>query len=659
MSGSASITTDGIQVTKNERIGDLTGSLGRAIYREPLHLWDNASSKLADFSTHFTFVIYSEGNQTYADGLTFFLAPVDSVILPLSGGGGLGVGKQNQTANSSSEAFVAVEFDTYHNPWDPFDDQHPTHVGIDVNSTISVAVKEWYTNISGGVQNEAWITYNADSRNLSVKFTNNISSEGQQNSISYPINLREYLPEYVVFGFSATTGVFYQTNNVKSWEFNATNLDPDVASTPAAQLPPRMSPVPVSVTDHPKGNKTGLIVGLSVGLPLLILATAFAGCCCWKKRHQKESEEVEIAEMNDEFEKGTGPKKFTYNELFRATSRFAEEEKLGEGGFGGVYRGWLRETGSYVAVKRVSQGSKQGLKEYVSEVKIISQLRHRNLVQLVGWCHEKGELLLVYDFMQNGSLDFHLFKGKSILTWEVRFKIALGLASALLYLHEEWERCVVHRDIKTSNIMLDSSFNTKLGDFGLARFIDHEKGAQTTIVAGTMGYMAPECVVTGRASKETDMYSFGIVLLEIASGRRTFDHRFQQEQTTLAEWVWSLYGLGKLVDAADPKLGAEFEQQEIECLMIVGLWCVHPDPNHRPSISQAIQVLKYETELPVLSTVMPVPGYYAPKSMSVNGSFSTVGSGSVVTDSDVYTHYSHSSNVTSSSSGSATALLRT
>ncbi|KAG5581131.1 hypothetical protein H5410_051758, partial [Solanum commersonii] len=247
---------------------------------------------------------------------------------------------------------------------------------------------------------------------------------------------------------------------------------------------------------------------------------------------------------------------------------------LGQGGFRGVYKGYLRESDSYIAVKRISRESKQGIKEYASEVRIISRLRHKHLVQLIGWCHQKRELLLVYEFMPNGSLDHHLFKVKSHLTWPIRFKIAQGLASALFYLHEEWEQCVVHKDIKSSNIMLDSNFNAKLGDFGLARLVDHDKGSQTTVLAGTMGYMAPECVTTGKASKETDVYSFGVV-----------------------------------AEAVDPRLSSEFNEEEVEHLLIVGLWCAHPDNKCRPSIRQAIQVVNFEAPLPTLLPNMPVPTY--------------------------------------------------
>ncbi|PKI33217.1 hypothetical protein CRG98_046386 [Punica granatum] len=204
----------------------------------------------------------------------------------------------------------------------------------------------------------------------------------------------------------------------------------------------------------------------------------------------------------------TGLGSFAFLGVIIVIFPFRRHRQLGEGGFGKVHEGYLSKLKTKVAIKKVTPNSTQGMKEYVAEVKAVSQLRHRSLVQLVGWRHRKKELLLIYEFMSNGSLDTHLFKGKSLLTWEILYKIAQDMASSLLYLHEEWAQCVVHRDIKCSNIMLDSSFNAKLGDLGLARIDDHGKGSQTTVLAGTMGYMAPECLYTGKASKESDVYSF-------------------------------------------------------------------------------------------------------------------------------------------------------
>uniref|UniRef100_A0A5B7BHJ7 Putative L-type lectin-domain containing receptor kinase IX.1-like n=1 Tax=Davidia involucrata TaxID=16924 RepID=A0A5B7BHJ7_DAVIN len=249
--------------------------------------------------------------------------------------------------------------------------------------------------------------------------------------------------------------------------------------------------------------------------------------------------------------------------------------------------------------------------------------------------------------MPNGSLDSHLFKGKSLLTWVMRYKIAQGLASALLYLHEEWQQCVVHRDIKSSNIMLDSNFNAKLGDFGLARFVDHEKGSQTTVIAGTMGYLAPECVTTGKASKESDVYSFGIVALEIACGRKPIDPQAQESQVRMVEWVWNLYGMGKLLEAADPKLCGDFNEQEMECLMIVGLWCAQVDCSLRPSIRQAIQVLNYEAPQPILPLKMTMPAYFAPSMNTLISSLS-VSYGANVSKSSQIQSSSNSCNIDSS-----------
>ncbi|KAF8690081.1 hypothetical protein HU200_041416 [Digitaria exilis] len=200
-----------------------------------------------------------------------------------------------------------------------------------------------------------------------------------------------------------------------------------------------------------------------------------------------------------------GPdQRFRHGELAIATDNFSENYKLGEGGFGSVYRGFLQEINLDVAIKRVSKGSKQGRKEYASEVRIISRLRHRNLVQLIGWCHGGGELLLVYELMPNGSLDTHLYSGgvPAAMAAAARDRARLGLGPA------------------PSNVMLDASFHAKLGDFGLARLVDHGRGSHTTELAGTMGYMDPECMMAGQASTNSDVYSFGVVLLEIACGRR-------------------------------------------------------------------------------------------------------------------------------------------
>ncbi|XP_059447428.1 L-type lectin-domain containing receptor kinase IX.2-like [Corylus avellana] len=398
----------------------------------------------------------------------------------------------------------------------------------------------------------------------------------------------------------AATGNTSAMHTIHTWDFSSTLVD-TVAEPPVAGNMSR-NPAP----NRNKHKRLGLAVGLGGGGSFLLGGFALILFCFWKRNRRDTEEDLAFDRcMDEEFQRETGPNKFSFYELARATNNFSDEEKLGQGGFGGVYRGFLRDSNSYVAVKRVSKGSKQGIKEYASEVKIISQLRHKNLVPLIGWCHERGELLLVYEFMPNGSLDSHFFTEESLLLWAIRYKVAQGLASALLYLHEEWEQCVVHRDIKSSNVMLDSNFNTKLGDFGLARLVDHVKGSQTTVLAGTMGYMDPECVTTGKASKESDVYSFGIVALEICCGRKPIKPDAPEDQVVMVEWVWELYRIGKVLEAVDPRLSGDFDEQQMERLMIVGLWCAHPDRNFRPSIRQTIHVLNFEAPLPILPSNMP------------------------------------------------------
>jgi serine/threonine protein kinase len=418
-------------------------------------------------------------------------------------------------------------------------------------------------------------------------------------------------------------------------------LPPSWAALPPSPSPPPPSPPSPSVS-------TGLVAGLSAAAGVLILLGLSAWLLCRRRRKRaRQMMEWELEqgdfigdeqEMQDEFEKGTGPKRFRYGELAEATDNFSDRRKLGEGGFGSVYRGFLKEMNLHVAIKRVSKGSKQGRKEYASEVSIISRIRHRNLVQLIGWCHGGGELLLVYELMPNGSLDTHLYgsagDGAAPLPWPLRHEIVLGLGSALLYLHQDWEQCVLHRDIKPSNVMLDASFHAKLGDFGLARLVDHGRRSHTTVIAGTMGYMDPECMVTGQASAESDVYSFGVVLLEISCGRRPMVPRRGEEDDVvvhIVQWVWELYGRGSILDAADARLKGEFDASEMEIVMVVGLWCAHPDRSLRPSIRQAVNVLRRETPPPILPARMPVATFMPPPDASYYTSSVATGSSSSTT----------------------------
>lgn len=584
--------------------------VGHAIYARRVRLWDSDTEKLSDFSTHFSFIIDTQGATNYGHGFVFFLAPVGFQIPPNSDGGFLGL-FNTTTSDSSQNQIVTVEFDSFSNEeWDP----PYEHVGINNNSISSATFTRWNTSSHSGDTADTWITYNATTKNLTVFWSYQANPVTQGNSsLSYQINLMDVLPEWVSIGFSAATGANVERHTLFSWEFN--------------------SSLHIKEGHGKNAEKTRIIIGVTLPASVVIAVGIIAFLNLWRKKHMRRQtgETTNLTSMNDDLERGAGPRRFSYGDLVTATSSFSEERKLGEGGFGCVYKGYLIDLDAAVAVKKISRGSKQGKKEYITEVKIISRLRHRNLVQLIGWCHDRGEFLLVYEFMPNGSLDSHLLGKKAPLSWARRYKIALGVASALLYLHEEWEQCVVHRDIKSSNIMLDSSFSAKLGDFGLARLMDHELGPQTTGLAGTLGYMAPEYINTGKASKESDVFSFGVVALEIATGRKARDPMSETSEMGLVEWVWSLYGTGQILSAVDERLNTDFEAKQVECLMSVGLWCAHPDHSLRASIRQAIQALNFEAVVPYLPPKMPVPIYYAPTPAVSSGepfiTSSTIGEG--------------------------------
>lgn len=311
-----------------------------------------------------------------------------------------------------------------------------------------------------------------------------------------------------------------------------------------------------------------------------------------------------------------GPRKFTYKELEEATSSFYL--KLGQGASGTVYKGHIGKDQEPVAVKIITSAANRRISEFIAEVITMIQLSHTNLVKLKGYCHDLNELVnppvckfaLVYEFIGGGTLYDHLFKPKYLLTWENRYNIALGLASALHYLRKKRPLCVIHRDIKSSNIMLDEALVAKLGDFGTAKLVDHTEEPSTIQQVGTPGYWAPEYIGMGVLSRESDIYSFGVVLLEIVCGRKAVFSRGQgRAPQNLVEWVWKRYGRGKLLDAVDSRLKGNFDKEQAEALTMAGLWCVHPDPSRRPSIEKAKTYLDLKEVPPKLPSKKPRFGY--------------------------------------------------
>ncbi|KAE8654147.1 putative LRR receptor-like serine/threonine-protein kinase [Hibiscus syriacus] len=286
------------------------------------------------------------------------------------------------------------------------------------------------------------------------------------------------------------------------------------------------------------------------------------------------------------------------------TEDFSPANKLGEGGFGPVYKGTL-DDGRAIAVKQLSAVSRQGKSQFVTEIATISAAQHRNLVKLHGCCIEADQRLLVYEYLENKSLDQILFGKKLNLNWSMRHDICLGVARGLAYLHEESRIRIVHRDVKSSHILLDSDLTPKISDFGLAKLYDDKKTHISTRVAGTIGYLAPEYAMRGHLTEKTDVFAFDVVCLEIVSGRPNFDSGLEENQMYLLEWAWHLHENDREVELADSIL-SEFDEEEVQRVIGIALLCTQTSPMQRPAMSRVVVMLSGDTEV---SRVVSKPGY--------------------------------------------------
>ncbi|GMI83833.1 hypothetical protein like AT4G03230 [Hibiscus trionum] len=325
---------------------------------------------------------------------------------------------------------------------------------------------------------------------------------------------------------------------------------------------------------------------------------------------------------------------FDFESILGATNNFSEENKLGKGGFGPVYMGKL-PGGEEVAVKRLSSVSGQGLEEFKNEVVLIAKLQHRNLVRLLGYCIRGEEKILLYEYMPNKSLDSLLFGETSSqqLDWETRFNIILGIARGMLYLHQDSRLRIIHRDLKTSNILLDAEMNPKISDFGLARMIQGKQTeANTARVIGTYGYMAPEYAVDGLFSVKSDVFSFGIVMLEIISGKKnTRFYQVEEDGPNLVGYGWRLWQEDKVLDLMDERVGSSCNASEFTRCVHVGMLCVQEDPGERPTMADVVLMLSTQN----LSLPSPKhPAYLTRKPLSATAStFSKAESNTEITSS--------------------------
>ncbi|GLT71486.1 hypothetical protein SLA2020_435010 [Shorea laevis] len=375
---------------------------------------------------------------------------------------------------------------------------------------------------------------------------------------------------------------------------------------------------------------------LIVMIPLIVvffLASAIVGTYMWRRKMAKTQERrrsdernqvlrrldserhlkdlIGSSEFKEEDEKGIDVPFFDLESILVATDSFSDANKLGQGGYGPVYKGTFPGS-QEIAVKRLSTISGQGLEEFKNEVVLIAKLQHRNLVRLRGYCIKGHEKILLYEYMPNKSLDSFIFDQKlsMCLDWEMRFKIILGIARGLVYLHHDSRLRIIHRDLKTSNILLDEKMNPKISDFGLAKIVGGEETeANTTRLAGTYGYMSPEYAQNGIFSIKSDAFSFGVVLLEIISGKKNTGFYQSELAMSLLDYAWRLWVGNKVLDLMDQTLREVCNANQFVKCVNIGLLCVQDNPNDRPTMSNVVTMFDSEaTTVPTPKQPAFVPG---------------------------------------------------
>ncbi|KAL3720691.1 hypothetical protein ACJRO7_005496 [Eucalyptus globulus] len=578
--GSGGINNGALQVTPDSGGDfDLSKKSGRIMLKESFKIHDKVA-RVASFNTTFFINIQNRiSTSSHGEGMAFVIAP-DLVLPPGSEGQYLGLTNAT-TDGKATNRLVAIEFDTFKQDFDPNDN----HIGLNINSVkseLNVSLSDSGIQLVPEVAKNftIWIQYDGLNKILQVFMVGEKNPEPAERRPSVPVmtkkdlDIAKYVSEHSYFGFAASTGSAIELHCVLGW-----NLTVDEAP-------------------EDEGLMIEAKIALGVGVALLVIL--LAGWWIQRILYKK------YKTANDPTIRGTlqslpgTPREFRYRDLKVATDNFNEKNKLGQGGFGVVYKGLLSKESLQIAVKRFSRDNIKSKDDFLAELTIINRLRHKHLVKLLGWCYKNGKLLLVYEYMPNGSLDAHIFCGaeKETLRWDLRYQIISGVASALHYVHNEYEQKVVHRDLKASNIMLDSSFNARLGDFGLARAIENGKTSYAELegVPGTLGYIAPECLHTGKATRESDIYGFGAVVLEVVCGQRPWTKI--GGFCFLVDWVWSLHRDGRILEAVDERLRGGYVAEEAERLLLLGLACSHPNGSERPKTQAVLQIA---------SGLLPVP----------------------------------------------------
>ncbi|KAG2278994.1 hypothetical protein Bca4012_040683 [Brassica carinata] len=599
----ANITLQGIASVTPTGLLKLTDSTrqetGHAFYNQPIRFKDSPNGTVSSFSTTFVFAIDAQLDTLSGHGIAFVVAP--NFVLPVANSSSehLGLFSPNITRNETNDIF-AVELNTIHNT--EHTDINDNTIGININGLYPVkSSPAGYWNETGQFENltlnseermQVWVDYDGFTHRINVTMSPFNHDKPTKPLVSAVRDLSPVLLQDMFVGFSSSTGSLWSEHVVLGWSFQMKGKAHPLDLQRLPKFPE---------WQYDGTSRTTVFVVLFIVVLIITLVIIFSFIFLVRfilMRRKKFAEKLE--DWETEFKKT----RLKFKDLYYATKGFKEKNLLGSGGFGSVYKGVMPKTKKEIAVKRVSDQSQQGLKEFVSEIVTIGRMSHRNLVPLFGYCRTRKELLLVYDYMPNGSLDKYLYNNNPEVTlnWKQRITIIKGVASALFFLHDDWEQVVIHRDIKASNVILDAEYNGRLGDFGLARLCGHGTDLQTTCVAGTWGYLAPDLMMTGKATTATDVFAFGVLLLEVACGRRPIEIDYESgERALLLDWVFGFWSEGNILGAKDPNLGTEFDQREVEMVLKLGFWCSHFNPEARPTMRQVLHYLSGDAMLPDLS----------------------------------------------------------
>ncbi|KAG0597364.1 hypothetical protein M758_UG331900 [Ceratodon purpureus] len=405
--------------------------------------------------------------------------------------------------------------------------------------------------------------------------------------------------EFLSLKNNNVTEVLHNGSSLKAIESHGINLygNPYCDDQTANQYLQRCVCLQVCIDPEiaPDSKKNSIaVIAPSVAASVLAIIILVMGLVFWRTRREKQKLQLQVQQHFAEND--VKPTIFTFNQLRSATEDFSERMKIGQGSFGAVYKGYLHENANPVAVKQLFIKNQQSITEFLNEVVVVTAIKHRNLVNLKGCCIREDQRLLVYEYLDNNDLAHHLFyqRGGQQLTWPARFNICLGVARGLYYLHASAQPRIIHRDIKASNVLMDRELQPKIADFGLALFFpDEQTHVITSDIAGTRGYWAPEYATMGQLSEKADVYSFGVLLLEVVSGRKNLDYNMPQHKVYLCQWGRELFNNSNVMELVDPALSlSKDEETEVRRIINIALLCLQVEPERRPTMGAVVATLE-------------------------------------------------------------------